>query len=74
MDLALAPSLSSTKNSCNLDHKKSKSQSGESSDELLFLSIKASESPQLMKQELSKHSLIWPLIMGTAFENFHDLS
>ena len=39
MDLALASSLSSTKNSCNIDHKKAKSQSGESPGDLLISSI-----------------------------------
>ena len=39
IDLALASSLSSTRNSCNLDHKKSKSRSTESSGDLLISSI-----------------------------------
>ena len=36
--------------------------------------LKAPDCPQLMKQELSKHPLIWPFLMGNAIENFHDLS
>ena len=39
IDLVLAPSLSSTKSPCNLDDKKSKSRSGESSAERLISSI-----------------------------------
>ena len=43
IDLALASSLSSTKNSCNIDHKKSKSRSGKSSAERLISSITLSK-------------------------------
>ena len=75
MDFALASSLSSTRNSSNLDHKKSKSQWWVICwpFDLINHSLKAFDCSQLVKQELTKHSLIRPLIMRNAVENLHDL-